>query len=53
MSVEVLTNFLPEKAQKYCRMLNYFILTVFFAIPHSSRFLAVLRQQRKKLPRNP
>lgn len=29
MSVEVLTNYLPEKAQRYCRMVNYFILTVF------------------------
>jgi TRAP-type C4-dicarboxylate transport system permease small subunit len=29
MSVAVLTNHLPEKGQKYCRLLNYSILTVF------------------------
>jgi TRAP-type C4-dicarboxylate transport system permease small subunit len=29
MSVEVLTNYLPEKARKYCRLLNYSILTLF------------------------
>jgi TRAP-type C4-dicarboxylate transport system permease small subunit len=29
MSVEVLTNSLPEKVQRYCRLLNYFILIVF------------------------
>lgn len=31
MSVEVLTNYFPEKGQKFCRMLNYLILTVFLA----------------------
>lgn len=29
MSVDVLTNFLPEKGKKACRMINYFILIVF------------------------
>jgi TRAP-type C4-dicarboxylate transport system permease small subunit len=29
MSVEVLTNYLPEKGKKACRMINYCILTVF------------------------
>lgn len=35
MSVEVLTNYFPEKGQKFCRMLNYLILTVFltYVIP--------------------
>jgi TRAP-type C4-dicarboxylate transport system permease small subunit len=31
MSVEVLTNYFPEKGRKFCRMLNYLILTVFLA----------------------
>jgi len=29
MAVEVLTNCLPEKGKKFCRRLNYLILTVF------------------------
>jgi TRAP-type C4-dicarboxylate transport system permease small subunit len=29
MSVEVLTNYLPARALKYCRMFNYCVLTVF------------------------
>jgi TRAP-type C4-dicarboxylate transport system permease small subunit len=31
MSVEVLTNYFPEKGRKFCRLLNYFVLTVFLA----------------------
>jgi TRAP-type C4-dicarboxylate transport system permease small subunit len=35
MSVEVLTNYFPDRGKKYCRMLNYFILTGFllYVIP--------------------
>lgn len=29
MSVEVLTSHLPERAQRWCRLLNYSILTIF------------------------
>lgn len=29
MSVEVLTNYLSERAKKNCRMVNYFVLTLF------------------------
>jgi TRAP-type C4-dicarboxylate transport system permease small subunit len=31
MSVEVLTNYFPEKGKRFCRMLNYGILTLFLA----------------------